>query len=159
MKNDYITKSFKIFLKENNNIYLSLKQWIYEYIKNNHEGFNSYDDAIEYLDYFFNYFEKLPNELILYRMLYLENINNLNKNEIGLHFTNNKITFNKNFIQKMGFSLDDINNVYIIKIKTNKKELDLETTLINRLNYPDENEFTLNKNSKYSIILIKKINI
>lgn len=45
--------NFKNYIKESSENVEELKKWAYEYAKDNHEGVNSYEDAVIELNDFF----------------------------------------------------------------------------------------------------------
>jgi hypothetical protein len=50
--------------------YSSLEDWAYDYAKEHADGFNNYEEAKEYLDWFFKLIKTLPNPMFLYRILH-----------------------------------------------------------------------------------------
>ena len=46
-----------------------IKKWAYDYARRIHPGFNTMEEAIEYLGWFFDMYDKLPEKVTLYRIL------------------------------------------------------------------------------------------
>lgn len=149
---------------ENYNRY-SIREWAYDYIQDNHEGFNELEDAIDYLDWFFEsiYPTLLKDEIILYRIVALYDIKDLDESDLGIHYT---LEYDPNnlqdyvFYEYIGLSdIDEDQDLYLIEVKVNKNDIDLEGTIINRLSFPREEEITLKNKANPEIINIKEIYI
>ena len=152
-------KYLKTFL-ENKSEDNYLKSWAYEYAKNNHEGLNSYEDAVYELDYFFdNEYPKMKGYFKLYRVLQLDDINNLNKEELGDHYLHpDYITrlYEKPWYESIGIEFNDYEDIYLVEVMTKWEDVNWEQTIHHRLNFPREFEITLNESPK-EITNIKKI--
>lgn len=119
------------------------------------QGFNTKEDAIEYLDWlketpFPDGLGKIPTEMTLYRVLLIRRNKKIDENEIGQHFVaDTKIIFNEDWLESIGIfneiDWDDMDNqeLWLLTCKVPKSNLDLNETVKNRLMYPDEQEFTL----------------
>lgn len=151
-----IYKSINEYLNENNS-FNELKEWSYEYVKKNTEGFNSYEDGVDYLDWFFEILDSLPSKLNLYRILQVDNKSDINKKTIGYHFTDNKNNFDDGFLQSLGFSRSEIQdkNFFIVTILIDKNQIDFRNTITTRLSHPYEDEYTIKDNANYQIIGIE----
>ena len=144
-----------------------IKDWAYKYARRNHEGFNSYDDAIEHLDYLFETdfpdgLNNIPNKIELYRYLDVESKKDINLEELGIcYIADNHYLLSsfeiQDFFEKIGLNPDEDSNIYMVTIITSKNDINFEETIINRLSYPTEYEFTLNKNAKYKVKKIEKV--
>lgn len=159
MKNKLIYTTIKEYLNENMiNSFNDLKEWSYKYVKTNAEGFNSSEDAIEYLDWFLGIVDTLPSKLKLYRILQVDNKSDINKKTLGVHFTDNKDNFTDGFLQSLGFSRGDIQdkNFFIVTILIDKEQIDFKNTITTRLSFPYEDEYTLKDNANYEITNIEK---
>jgi hypothetical protein len=153
--NEFLNETYKTTYDKE---FKSFKEWAYEYAKDNAQGFNNVDDAIEYLNWFFEVYENVPQEMTLYRILYLEKKSDLNRKIIGLHFTDNNKNFDNGFLQNLGFSRSEIDSskFYIITINVNRNDIDWENTVATRLQHPYEDEYTLKRTAKYKISSIEK---
>lgn len=138
--------------------YNSFREWAYEYAKTNTEGFNSYEDTIEYLDWFIDVINKLPTNVRLYRILQVDKRSDINKKNLGKHFTDNKDNFDDGFLQSLGFSRGEIQEkkFYIVTILIDKNQIDFENTVATRLTHPYEDEYTLKENAIYKIIEVEQ---
>lgn len=150
-----IVESFTSFTNLKN-----LKKWAFNKIKNSYEGFNSPEDAKDYLNWFFETdfpdgISNIPNEVILYRYLNVKFKKNINFEKLGTHFLSNFKNMNMNYFFMMIDVIND-NNLYLVTIKTSKENINLKETIENRINFPDEYEWTLYDNYKYEIVDIKK---
>lgn len=157
-KTSYIHPLSESYKTPGNSDYNSFKEWAYGEAGNGAPGFNNMEDAIEYLDWFFGQYENIPKVLTLYRILQLEEPSELNKDHIGLYFTDDKDNFTTNFLQSLGFTRSDINkgNFHIVTIEVDRNEINWENTITTRLRHPYEDEYTLKKDAKYSIVSIDK---
>ena len=136
-----------------------LKDFAYKYAEEHHEGFNSTDDAVEYLDWFINHIKDIKNPLILYRILFVDSVHGINKEELGKHFVNDKnLVYNISFMESIGFIRSDIENYnfFIATIETTTDNINWKDTIAARLDYPNENEFTLKNNANFKIIKMEK---
>ncbi len=138
--------------------YNSFREWAYDYAKTNTEGFNSYEDAVEYLDWFIDVIDKLPTNVTLYRILQVDKRSDINKKNLGKHFTDNKDNFDDGFLQSLGFSRSEIQEkkFYIVTILINKNQIDFANTVATRLTHPYEDEYTLKDNAAYKIIEVEQ---
>jgi len=136
----------------------SIQDWAYEYAKTNTEGFNSYEETVDYLDWFFKIINDLPNSINLYRILQVDKRSDINKKNLGKHFTDNKDNFNDGFLQSLGFSRGEIQEkkFYIVTIAIDKTQIDFENTIATRLTHPYEDEYTLKENANYKIIEVEQ---
>ena len=138
--------------------YSSLEDWAYDYAKEHADGFNNYEEAKEYLDWFFKLIKTLPNPMFLYRILQVDSKRLINKKSLGKHFTDNKDNFDENFLSSIGFSIGDIEEqkFYIVTIQVNLSEIDFENTIATRLAHSYEDEYTLKTNANYKIVEIEQ---
>jgi hypothetical protein len=135
-----------------------------------YEGFDSETDAIKYLKEllktdFPKGFRNIPKTILLYRIVALENIENLDVENLGIHFVSEKDILDQNFLDTIG--LEDLTNmtgndynlmkIYILTIETNIESIDFFQTLNNRLTFPIEKEITTYNNMNAKILNIKEI--
>ncbi len=138
-----------------------IKKWAYEYVKGNYEGFNTLDDAIEYLGDFFEhvYAEIMKNDNVkLYRVILVNNIKDINKKNIGIHTVLDvKVLYDSDFLEDIGidnYTEDDV-ELYIIEILTTIDNINWEHTIDTRLRFPQEMEITLKDNWKGKVKILK----
>ena len=102
-----------------------------------------------------NRVKNLPETLIGYRILAVNDKKDINLDEIGSHFGENKVELlsNHSFCTGCG------EKYYLITAKIPKKEVDLQEMLKNNILYPNELEITVkNKGKNVKIVKIEKIN-
>jgi len=102
-----------------------------------------------------NRVKNLPETLIGYRILAVNDKKDINLDEIGSHFGENKVELlsNHSFCTGCG------EKYYLITAKIPKKEVDLEETIKNNILYPNEMEITVkNKGKNVKIVRIEEIN-
>lgn len=125
-------------------------------------GFDDEYSAEEHLKHIISIIKKLPQEVILYRLVFLKKMSDLNKLKPGTHYVLNKKSLLRNhysdFMYDMVSSHSNEENPYLITIKVDKSKIDKELTIDNNMRYPNEQEISLkNKGSGATIIKIEKL--
>lgn len=108
------------------------------------ETFNFYKENFPYG------LNNIPEEVFLYRILGLKDLSEIDYNNLGLHYVADENLLNDdNFLLNIGFTEDELNTLdfQVVKIKTNKDNIDIEETIKNRKQSPEEFEYTI-KNEK-----------
>jgi mRNA-degrading endonuclease RelE of RelBE toxin-antitoxin system len=95
--------------------------------------------------------DKLPENITLYRVLYVKNEGDINKKQPGSHYVMKKRDLERSHYQKSHVGGGE---PLLITVKANKSMIDREETIKNRINYPHENEITL-KNKGLGAKIIK----
>ena len=116
-------------------------------------GFND-EDAVSELDYLIDYIENLPETIKLFRILSVDDVKNINKDELGSHYSisKNSLTSSHSYVPEFG------EKKYLVSVESPKKLIDIQSTLENRILYPNENEITLkNKGKGVKILNIKEL--
>lgn len=156
-------KRYSSYIKENTDILSKSPEEIIKYVGGDVAGFNSYDDAVEEIEYVINAdfpygLKNIPDKIILYRFLLLEDEEKINEEEIGEHFTAEQF-IDRGFLEKIGVwdNWSDEAKLWLLTCETDKEYIDLDKTLANRLSYPRENEITLFDNA--NIKILKRTNI
>ena len=91
--------------------------------------------------------ENFPEKIKLYRLIQVDNPNNIKKDNLGIHWTLNKKTlYNDNFLGQIGISFDTEEDLYIIEATFNKNQIDAINTVIHQLSNEIENEITTKRN-------------
>jgi hypothetical protein len=126
---------------------------------------DSDEDTAEYDDYYketavetiaaAQEYLKGKNEIILYRILDLPNVDDLKKEFLGTNFVYNKNLFNKDFLFEIGLGNAKPENLYIVTIKTPVENINFEDTILHNINYPHEKEINLNANNNLEILSVK----
>jgi hypothetical protein len=112
-------------------------------------------EAKNELKYHLERVKNLPKTLTGYRILVVNDEKDINLDEIGSHFSENKLELlsNHSFCTGCG------EKYYLITAKIPKKEVDLEEMIKNNILYPNENEITVkNKGKNVKIVKIEEIN-
>lgn len=107
------------------------------------------------LKYHLNRVKNLPKTLTGYRILVVDDEKNINLDEIGTHFSENK----QELLQNHSFCTGCGEKYYLITAKIPKNEVDLQETLRNNILYPNEHEISVkNKGKNVKIVKIEEIN-
>lgn len=119
------------------------------------------DRVIEFLNTDFPYgLQNIPEPLILYRLLNVKSQKDIKKDKLGKHYVGDKEMFDdEDFLDSASIlnGNDKIENWYIVTIETNKDNLDIDSMLGNRAEYPTEFEFTIKDDKNIKIIGIEQI--
>lgn len=103
--------------------------------------------------------ENFPETIKLYRLMQVDNPNNINIDNLGIHWTLNKKTlYNNNFLGQIGISFDSDEDLYIIEGVFHKKQVNIISTIIHQISNEIENEITTYKQEKpktYKILKYK----
>lgn len=100
-------------------------------------------------------YSKIPDEIELMKIIYLKSKQDLDKEKLNIHYL-----VNREDIENMKNKLDVADHEgqpYLLTIKTNKQNIDVEATLRNNLIYQFEYETTLKPKSLAKIIKIEKL--
>lgn len=100
----------------------------------------------------------LPEETILYRLLYVDDDEKIDKEFLGDHYTPNKKELLYNHYNKGSIYGGNEGHPVLIKVKINKEQIDIFNTIHNNIYYPHEEEITLkNKGKNVKIIDVTKL--
>jgi len=163
-------KNFKQFVNEqklnenydNNKPYINLGidmtlddilKFVLNTKKDNQDFDETYNDLIKTL----NSYNNLSNFVTLYRLLYLNNINDINYNDIGKHFILNKNDINDELKDSIKPSASGINNWYLVTIKIPKNKINFKRTMMQNLLFPNEKEIFATQVNRDEIIDVEKI--
>ena len=132
---------------------------------NDWSGFNSREDGLEELEYLFTTdfpdgFNNIPEKVILYRLLLIENGEEINEEKLGEHYIALENQIDVGFLEKIGIWDEwdiDLQKLYLLTCETTKDNIDFDGTIGNRLVYPRENEFTLLNDTNIKILNKKEI--
>lgn len=102
--------------------------------------------------------KNIPKKVILYRLLNVNDINDINKNELGKSYVGDKkmfedLDFLESFLFRYG---EEMKKWYIVTIETTKDNIDIEHSMGIVAEYPDEIEFTLKNDQNLKIIDIEE---
>jgi len=100
----------------------------------------------------------LPQETILYRLLYIGDDEKIDKEFLGDHYTPNKKELLYNHYNEGSIYGGNGGHPVLIKVKINKEQIDIFNTIHNNINFPHEEEITLkNKGKNVKIIDVTKL--
>lgn len=99
--------------------------------------------ASEELGNMITWVKTLPEELFLYRLLYLDGKNQINYDELGSHYSQDRTDLINNHYNRGSIYGDMGEHAYLITVKVPKSEVDVMETLNNNILYPHEKEITL----------------
>lgn len=122
-------------------------------------GFDDEYSAQVQIDHIQDMLDDLPEEVTLYRVVFLDSISELNKLKPGAHYVLNKESLlNNHYLMGIASSHSTKEKPYLITVKVNRDKIDIPTTIDNNLRYPNEEEISLkNKGSGAKIVNIKEI--
>ena len=107
------------------------------------------------LKYHLNRVKNLPKTLTGYRILVVDDKKDINLDEIGTHFSENR----QELLQNHTFCTGCGEKHYLITAKIPKNEVNLQEMLLNNILYPNEHEITVkNKGKNVKIVKIEEIN-
>ena len=115
--------------------------------------------AAEELGDLITWVKTLPEELFLYRVIYLDDKNQLNYDELGSHYSQDRTDLiNNHYNRGSIYGHKQGEDAYLITVKVPKSEVDIMETLNNNILYPNEEEITLKNKGKGATYLdIEKI--
>ena len=100
--------------------------------------------AAEELGDLITWVKTLPEELFLYRVIYLDDKNQLNYDELGSHYSQDRTDLiNNHYNRGSIYGHKQGEDAYLITVKAPKSEVDIMETLNNNILYPNEEEITL----------------
>lgn len=112
------------------------------------------DEAEEQLENILHHIKNLPDPVKLYRILMVDNEENINTEELGSHYSINK----RELLSSHSYLTGSGEKYFLVTVLSPKKIIDLNQTVINNILYPNENEVTLKKKGKgVKIHSIRKI--
>jgi hypothetical protein len=111
-------------------------------------------EAQKELKYHINRLKTLPDIVKGYRILRVDDEKDINLEEIGSHFGENKDDLLRNHSYLTGFG----EKYFIITVKIPKNEINVSETIENNILYPHEREITVKNNGKnVKIVRIEEI--
>ena len=109
--------------------------------------------AIEDLQSLLEWLNGLPDTITLYRLLYLNDEEDINKEELGDHYSDNKKELLYNHHNKGSIYGDYGENAILLTVKVNKDQIDILNTLHNNIMFPHEQEITLKDKGKGTTLI------
>jgi len=112
------------------------------------------DEAEERLDDLIYYIKNLPDPVKLYRILMVDDKENIDTDELGSHYSTNK----RDLLSSHSYLTGTGEKYYLVSVLSPKKLIVINQTIINNILYPNEQEITLKKKGKgVKIVSIKEI--
>ena len=113
-------------------------------------GFDDEESAKDHLEYLVKLFNKLPDTIKLYRLVFLSKKSDLREKELGSHYVLEKKTLIKNHYDVMLYNYSEFEDSkpYVMVVETPKNKIDFYETIRNNLAYPNEQEITLKDKGK-----------
>jgi len=100
------------------------------------------------------YYKNLPDEVTLYRIVMVDDKNDIDYEHPGSHYSSSR----KDLINNYSFTTGSGKNGYMMTVKASKKHIDVPESISNNILYPNENEITLKNQGKgVKIIKVTKI--
>ena len=124
---------------------------IKEYVKKqgiNIDTSNSTED--ETIDRIIDTMEYIRNNDIFYRVVAVENKEDINVNNLGKHYTTSKDRIDSMFLDQIG--IDDELPAYIITVRIDKNDIDIEGTIQKATEWTHEDEILLKDDSNVEVI-------
>lgn len=116
-------------------------------------GFDNEDAQFE-LDSLVSYVKNLPNPVKLFRIVVIDDENDINTTYPGSHYS----TSQKDLIHSHSYLTGYGDKYFLMVVMADKNLIDVNTTIHNNILYPNENEVTLkNRGKGVKILSIKKI--
>jgi hypothetical protein len=112
------------------------------------------EELVEHLSEHVENIKRLPDPMILYRIVSSETKKDIDINKVGQHYTLDEIFMDERFLNDIG--IDDDLPMWVMQCEVKKSDIDINHTLATNIKYPNENEISIYKNSKVNIINIKK---
>ena len=114
----------------------------------------SEDDAKQEVKELESWFDSLPEEIKLYRIVLADDKKDVDLDKPGSHYGMNR----RQLVDSHHFATGVGDKTFLLSVIANKSQIDKEETLHNRALYPHENEITLkNKGKGIKIIHIKEL--
>lgn len=112
------------------------------------------EEAKEVLNDIIDSVKNLPEEIKLFRIIHVDNKEDINTEQLGSHYSTNK----KDLLNSHSFADGIGDQSFLITVLSPKKLVDVGETIYNNVLYPHENEVTLkNKGKGVKIVSIRKI--
>ena len=116
-------------------------------------GFDK-EESVSELENLIDYVNNLPETIKLFRILSVDDVEDINKDELGSHYSISK----KDLVSSHTYVSEFGEKKYLVSVEAPKKLIDIQSTLENRILYPNELEITLkNKCKGVKILNIKKL--
>lgn len=115
-----------------------------------------YDEetAREELEGLIEWFKSLPEQITLYRIVQVDDKEDIDTERPGSHYSIYKVELISNNCYAVGYG----DKKFLMTVKADKSQIDVNQTLQNNILYPNENEITLkNKGRGVKILKIERV--
>ena len=156
----FITTTIREYLNENSNT--NNMDVVFNHFMNKNLNYELQENLENSYDELKNLIRN--NIIKAYRLLNVDNINDIDKNNLGKHFTTDKEnTTSDDFLEKIGV-IDfqgnyEYEKFFIITVETNVNNIDWYKTFDNRINYYGEDEINFISDKVLKIINIEEIEL
>jgi hypothetical protein len=122
-------------------------------------SFFSEDRVREYIEQFMSEFNRMGDTITLHRLVRLEHIDNLNGDKLGNHYVvDRNLLTDSEFLESIGIE-EHSGSYYIVSVKVDKKDVNLMTTLAQRMLNSHEEEFFIDDHIKPEIVETERVEI
>lgn len=94
--------------------------------------------------------KKSKNPITLYRIVSADSIEDIDENNLGIHYTLDDMYMDEHFLMDIG--VDDEQELFVFKVEVDKKYIDVINTLKTNIEWITENEVTLYPNAKVTVL-------
>jgi len=108
------------------------------------------EEVEEHLIHHITKIKKSNNPITLYRIISAESIDDIDENNLGIHYTLNEMYMDDHFLMEIG--IDDEQELFLFKVEVDKKYIDVINTLKTNIEWITESEVTLYPNSKVKVL-------
>lgn len=152
-------------LERKDNYYIEFAQDFLDRVyKGEPWGHHSYEDiedrVLDFAKSDFPYgLQNIPNPLILYRMLNVSSVDDINRSALGKHYVGDKSMFDdEEFLYSASIlgGNKKVERLLIVTVETTPDNLDIEDMLGIRAEYPEEYEYTLKNDNDLKILDIEE---
>jgi hypothetical protein len=154
-------KTFKQFLFEKftKKEISDLHNYAENFVDEHNHGFGNEEGLKEmlwgFIDSKFPYgLQSIPNTVTLYRILSVNNVDEINKRNLGKSYVGTKKLFNEEFFDSIGIQRNK--RMFIVTVETDSKNIDLYETINSKMEYPEEYEYSLKNWENLKIINIEE---
>jgi hypothetical protein len=109
-----------------------------------YEAFNDKEDAFEDLKEKIDFYQQMPNPVLLYRAIGVKDKKMIRTNDLGEHYTPYKWNINGDTLMSIGSeNWDEETKPYVMEVSVLHSEIDIIQTIIQNLSFPNEHEINL----------------
>lgn len=124
------------------------------------QGFNTREDAKEYLDSMIKHYKSMGNTINLYRVIFVEDKGDIDSDNLGEHWTHKEV-IDTDWLRKIKETNDtpDYFKTYVIEGHFKMSDINWDYTLHTNMQFPNEEEITVKENPfNYKIYTLEEFN-